>query len=252
MLTLGRADGSVRWEREPAVCGYRRFSHKSTRLDREIPVPICSSPAVVTGAGVVVGSFDGRVRFLSRNLDKVFWERRLDSSLYASVVVDQTRQTVVVAATSGLVACFNLRGHALWSTHTGVRLYATPTVLPGSGVLVLAAFGSRCLGLDLATGSQLFDRELPQPWHAATGGSAAHRDPYASPAATANGDVIVCCAEHTLCLAPDGTQLWRQETGHAIRASPVALHAVERGRDLPGRRTLPLPRQTHRCGQGRG
>lgn len=227
VLADRRVDTAVCWEREPAVCGYRRFSHSSSRLDRAVPVPICSSPAVVTGVGVVVGSYDGRVRLLSRNLDKVFWEHRLDSPIYAALVVDQARRTVVVAATSGLVTCFDLRGRAVWSTRLDTPVYATPTVLPDSGVLVVATFGSRCFGLDVATGSHLFARDLPRPWHAAAGGSAAHRDPYASPAATASGDVIICCAEHVLCLAPDGTQLWTQETGHAVRASPAVVHAVD-------------------------
>ena len=114
----------------------------------------------------------------------------------------------------------------MWHADTGVQLYATPTVLPGSDVLVLAGFGSRCLGLELATGRQVFDRELPRPWHAAIGGSAAHRDPYASPAATADGTVVLGCAEHLLCLAPDGSELWRRELGAAVRSSPAAVHAV--------------------------
>lgn len=227
VLTVGDVDASVRWDVEPAVCGYRMFAHRNTRLDREVAVPLCSSPAVVTGAGVVVAGFDGRVRFLDRNLDRVFWEHRLDSPVYASLVVDQVRRTIVVAATGGHLTCLDLRGRVVWSVELGVRIYATPTVLPGSGVLVVAAFDSVCVGLDIATGKRLFDVALPRPWAAATGGSAAHRDPYASPAATADGDAIVCCAEHTLCLAPDGTRRWVRETGHAIRASPVALHALQ-------------------------
>lgn len=227
VLDLRPATGRLHWDREPAVCGYQRFGHHSVTADREIAVPVCACPAVITGAGVVVACFDGRVRFFDRSLEKVSWERRLGSPVYSSIVVDQARRTVLVAAIGGRVACYDLRGRPVWCTDTGVRFYATPTVLPESDILVLAGFGSRCLGLELATGKRVFERELPQPWHAATGGSAAHRDPYPSPAATADGNVIVCCAEHVLCLAPDGTELWRREIGHAVRASPAALHAVD-------------------------
>jgi outer membrane protein assembly factor BamB len=201
-----------------------RYENKT--LARTVAVPISASPAVVTGAGVIVGSFDGYLRFFNRELSKVFWERRLDSPVYASLVVDVRRQRVVVAATSGLVTCFDLRGRPVWSTKLDIPVYATPTVLPESGVLVIAGFGSRCTGLRLDTGEPVFDRELPRPWHAAHGGSAAHRDPYASPVTTEADTVIVCCAEHVLCLASDGTELWRQEIGHAIKASPAALHGT--------------------------
>lgn len=226
VLDLKPGTGAPQWEREPAVCGYRRLYHDSSSAGRAIPVPVSASPAVVTGVGAVAASFDGWVRLFDRDLTTVYWERRLDSPVYSSLVVDQERRTVLVAATSGRVACFDLRGQTVWHTDTGVQLYATPTVLPESGVLVLAGFGSRCLGLELATGRQLFDRELPRPWHAAIGGSAAHRDPYASPVATAEGNVVLGCAEHVLCLAADGSQLWRRELGSAVRASPAALHAV--------------------------
>jgi outer membrane protein assembly factor BamB len=227
LVIEGKAGSAARWLKEPAVCGYCRLSHQGKDSARvAVPVPVCATPIIVAGAGVIVASYDGRVRFYSRNLDKVFWERRLESSIYASLLVDPRRQTVVIAATSGLVACFNLRGGLVWSATTQHPIYATPTLLPASDVLLIAAFNSRCIGLELGTGKKVFDQKLPQPWYSAYDGSAAHRDPYASPAATVSGDVIVCCAEEVFCFAPDGTIKWRQAVGQCIRASPVALHAI--------------------------
>jgi outer membrane protein assembly factor BamB len=223
LVLPGQAGSASGWDREPVVCGYQHLSHP---LEQPLPVPVSASPAVVTGAGVIVGSYDGHVRFYDRTLSKVYWKRRMDGPVYASLILDPARRRVVVAATSGLVACFDLRGGLAWSAQTGVPLYATPTVLPGSDVLVLAGFRSRCIGLRLETGAEVFDRELPRPWHARHGGVAAYRDPYASPATTEADTAIVCCAEHVLCLAPDGTELWRHEAGHAIKASPAALHAT--------------------------
>ncbi|GAA2740240.1 PQQ-binding-like beta-propeller repeat protein [Kitasatospora cinereorecta] len=221
----GAADpASVRWTDEPIVCGYRRLEHENPRLGGKIPVPVSASPAVVPGIGVVLATDDGRVRLFDRTLEKVYWERRMDSSVYASLVVDPGRRHVVVVATSGLVACFDLRGTLVWSARAGAPVCATPTILPDTDVLVLATFHGRCVGLRLATGEQVFERRLPDPWHAAHGGTASYRDPYASPATTEDGNVVVCCAEHVLCLAPDGTELWRQEVGTGIKASPVALH----------------------------
>jgi outer membrane protein assembly factor BamB len=218
---------SVNWLKEPAVCGYRRLIYENKNLAQPVPVPVCSTPAVITGVGAVVGSYDGHIRLYSRTMDKVYWDRRLDSPLYASLVVDVGRRTIVTAATSGLVVCFDLRGNLVWSTNVGFPIYATPTVLPHADVLVIAAFHSRCIGLNLETGKKLFEQNLPEPWQAPYGGSAVHRDPYASPVSTASGNVIVCCAEHVLSFAPDGTKLWQQEIGHSIKASPVALAKVD-------------------------
>lgn len=196
VLTLkGSARVPVNWSSEPAVCGFRRFSHEMEGAD-SIAVPLCASPAVVTGAGVVMAGYDGRVSFLNRNLEKVFWTQRLDGPVYASLVVDAERRTVIAATTTGRVACFGLRGEAFWSIRLGVPVYATPTILHDSGALVVAAFHSRCFGISLDTGVVLFERSLPQPWHAEFGGSAVHRDPYASPVTTEDGNAILCCAEH--------------------------------------------------------
>ncbi|MBB4981692.1 MULTISPECIES: outer membrane protein assembly factor BamB family protein [Streptomyces] len=199
------------------------MTYNSRSLDRAVDVPVSATPAVVPGAGVVVASDDGYVRFHNTDLSKVYWQRRLNSAVYASLVVDPDRRRILVAATSGLITCFDLRGTLVWATDIGRQVFATPAPMPAARILFVAAFGGRVFGLDLATGRILFERAVPQPWHTAHGGSAAHRDPYASPAVTAGGNAVVCCAEHVLCFAPDGTELWRRELGHSLKASPVAL-----------------------------
>jgi len=221
-----KEDGSAKWLKEPAVCGYTFLTHKTKGSNAEIPVPVCSTPAVVVGAGVVVAGYDGRIRFYNRALDKTFWIRKLHSPVYASLTTDPSRNTVVVATTAGLVACVDLRGHLVWSLDTQVPIYATPAILSQSDTLVVAAFNSRLIGLELGTGKKVFDLELPEPWHSGYGGSAANRDPYASPTVMAEDTVIICCAEHVLAFRPDGTELWRREIGHSIRASPAALNAL--------------------------
>jgi outer membrane protein assembly factor BamB len=227
VLPAGRAaSGPVAWSSEPAVCGYQRLTYHNDTLGRTIPVPVSASPAVITGVGVLVGSDDGHVRLYDRTLSRIYWQRRLDSAIYASLVVDPARRRVVVAATSGLVTCFDLRGTLSWSARMDTPVFATPLVLPQHDLLVVAAFGGHCSGLALDSGRLVFDRRLPAPWHAAHGGSAAFRDPYASPVATAAGSVIVCAGEHVLCLDPDGSERWRHDTGQAIKASPVSLRAT--------------------------
>lgn len=223
LVLPGGAAGRWHWDHEPIVSGHRRITYDNPKLG-PVPVPVSATPAVIDGLGVVVASDDGFVRCYNRSLTKVYWTRRLNSGVYASLVVDAERGRIVVAGTAGLVVCFDLRGTMVWATEVGWPVFATPVVLPGADVLVVATFHSRCVGLDLATGERLFERELPRPWHAEHGGVASHRDPYASPVATVDGNVVVCCAEHVVCLAQDGTDVWRTEVGHGIKASPAALH----------------------------
>nr|WP_320782033.1 PQQ-binding-like beta-propeller repeat protein [Streptomyces sp. CRN 30] len=215
-----------RWDHEPVVAGHRTLTYHNRTLDRTVPVSVSATPALIAGVGPVVASDDGQVRLYSRDLSKVYWERRMDSAVYASPVLAPAGRHVVVAATSGLIACFDLRGGLVWSVKPATPVFATPTLLPGSGVLLVSAFHSRCTGLDVRTGAVVFERTLPQPWHAAHGGSASYRDPYAGPVGTAEGTAVVACAEHVLCLAPDGTELWRAEAGASVRATPAALHAT--------------------------
>ncbi|MBM0275410.1 outer membrane protein assembly factor BamB family protein [Micromonospora tarensis] len=220
----GRAGEPVDWTAEPAVCGHRRMRYDNRTLGRSIAVPVSATPAVVAGVGVVAASDDGFVRLLDPTLRKEYWRIRLTSSVYASLVVDRRRRHVVVAATNGELACVDLRGRLVWSATAGAPVCATPTVLPAADLLVVAAFHSRCLAVDLGTGRVVFEHALPRPWHAEHDGVASYRDAYASPAATAAGTAIVCCAEHVLCLGSDGTERWRTELGHPVKASPVALH----------------------------
>jgi outer membrane protein assembly factor BamB len=216
--------GQVHWGREPIVCGHRMLTFDHPHGGPPLQVPVSATPAVIGGVGVVVAADDGSVRLFSRGLAKVYWQRKLDSPVYASLVVDTTREHIVVAGTNGRVTCLDLRGALVWTVDAGAPVFATPTVVPDADLLVVATFHGRCVGLDLGTGARRFTVSLPEPWHAAHGGSASHRDPYASPAVTAAGDIIVCCAEHVLCLAPDGTTVWRREIGAGVKASPVALH----------------------------
>ncbi|MEU1513188.1 PQQ-binding-like beta-propeller repeat protein [Streptomyces sp. NPDC005811] len=215
----------VLWDREPAVCGYRRLSYR-TSIGEDIPVPVCATPAVVGAAGVVVGSYDGWVRLYTPDLADVCWEHRLPAPVYAPLLVDQTRSTVLATAVDGTVVCFGLDGDVVWRTRVDASIYATPTVLPEADLLVVAGFGSRLAGLDLGTGEQAFARGLPSPWHAGAGGSAAVRDPYASPLALPGGDFVVGCAEHALRLTAAGNQVWLRDIGHSVRASPAFAAAT--------------------------
>jgi outer membrane protein assembly factor BamB len=226
LIFPGPDAGTFDWGLEPAVCGYRKLTYDNRSLERTVNVPVSASPAVVSGLGVVVASDDGYLRFFDAPLRREFWHRRLDSSIYASIVVDQEKQRVIVAATSGLIQCVDLRGTLVWTAHADGQICATPVTIAKSQVVVFPVFPGRCLGIDLDSGEQVFDRPVPAPWYAAHGAIAGHRDPYASPVPTEHDDVIVCSGETVLCLDAEGTHRWCRDIGSTMKASPVVSAAT--------------------------
>jgi len=208
------------------VCGLRKLTYFNRTREQTIDVPISATPAGVASVGIVVASDDGYIRFYRSDLDKVFWERRVSSGVYASLIVDPVRKWVVVATTNGLIVALDLRGNVQWSVETKTSICATPLLLPDADILVVAGFGARCFGFDMPTGNRVFERTLPPPWHTDYGGKAAHRDPYASPVTTSGSTFVLCCAEQVLAFAADGTELWRSDAGHSVKASPAFLEST--------------------------
>ena len=223
-LVLGTGSArSVRWDKEPALCGYAKLTHFSERLKREIAVPVCATPLVVLGKGAIVGSYDGRVRLFSEDLSGTIWEDRMSAAIYSTPVAVGVRGIAIVASTNGEVIALSPDGKRLWRAELGSPVYASPTFLPQADIAVFCCFGGRCFGVNVEDGTIEFARDLPRPWSSAFGGKAAHRDPYASPVATDLGHVVVCCADSVICFASDGALLWRRDLDAAIRASPMFL-----------------------------
>jgi len=219
--------GLFDWGAEPAVCGYRKLTYENRTLKQTVNVPVSASPAVISGLGAVVASDDGYVRLFDAPLRREFWHRRLDSSIYASVVVDQVNRSVVVAGTGGQLQCVDLRGKLIWTAHAEGQICATPVIVGDARVLVVPVFPGRCVGIAVETGEVVFDRPVPTPWYAAHGGVAGHRDPYASPLPTADGRAVVCGGETVLCVDTQGVESWRRDVGATMKASPVFSSATD-------------------------
>lgn len=216
-------DAAVDWHVEPAVVGHRRLVHRRTSGD-EIVVPICSTPAIIGSAGIVLAGYDGVVRFLDPTLTKEYWSTRLRAGVYAPIVVDPRGPGVLVGCIDGTVFRLGLKGALEWSVPLGgLPIYPAPLVLAAPRLLVVATYHGRCFGLDLDDGSMRFDLKLPQPWQVAKGGLAAWRDPYASPVATTDETFVQCCAESALLIDARGTILWEHVVAAPIRASPVFI-----------------------------
>jgi outer membrane protein assembly factor BamB len=215
----------VDWKTEPVVSSYVRLLYKHPRSGADIPVPVCSTPAIITNVGVVVAGYDGGVRLFSPDLQKLYWQLKLRQPVYASVVFDSERHRIIVSDTSGMVVSLNLSGEVIWTASLGSAIYATPAVLPGPDILAVACFEGRCAGVNLASGQIVFEAVLPKPWFAKVAPVVARRDPYASPVASPTGHILICAADTVSNLDPTGQVSWRRVLNGTIRSSPVVLAA---------------------------
>lgn len=209
------------WRRQPAVVDFRRFRRFAPAQEREVDVPVSATPAIIEGVGVVIATDDGHVRLFASDLSHMFWERRLSASIYASLVVDAEARRVIVCDTAGLVCAFDLRGRLVWSFKAGGAIRATPALDRASGILVAAAFGHRMVGLSLDSGARLFEVDATRPWHAAIGGLASDRNPYASPVTTIGGASVFCSGEQVTLIDVTGSVLWQRSRPAEISASPI-------------------------------
>jgi len=75
--------------------------------------------------------------------------------------------------------------------------------------------------LSAETGEERLRLDLPEPWAARHGGSAAFRDPYASPISVAGERIMVPCAEQVVCFDVSGRELWTRSVGASVRSSPA-------------------------------
>lgn len=222
VISTHGAPSDMRWGSEPAVFAYRKLTAIHRVTGEETSVPINASQAIIRGIGVISASDDGMVRFWDSALRKVYWERKLNDRVYASLTVDHLRERILVATTSGLVCSLTLRGEVAWARHVDLAVFATPVVDQVSDALHVATFESTCTGLDLATGNVRYRTALTTPWHHPDG-LTSHRDIYASPVVTASSKTIVCAGEHVVAVSPDGNVDWDVDLAVTVRASPLLV-----------------------------
>ncbi|WP_299694187.1 PQQ-like beta-propeller repeat protein [uncultured Tateyamaria sp.] len=216
----------IDWCHEPVLCGHRRMRFYNAKLQRDIAAPISATPTIIRRAGVIVASDDGYVRFFDPMLSKAYWEHRLNAGVYASLVVDDDREAVIVVTTKGEAVVFGYKGDIRWQADVGVPVFATPALSPGADVLAIAGFHHQAIGFSLATGERLYQSDLPPPWGKAFGALAAFRNPYASPVITDGGMAIHCSGHSVVALDRDGARCWVTELPADIKASPVLLESL--------------------------
>lgn len=218
------ANHRVNWLKEPVVCGYRKLNYFNKKQAIQVDVPISATPAVVDGIGIIAATDDGFLRFFSADLSRVYWERRLPASVYASLVVDSKRKHIIVCTTSGIVTCFNMAGMMIWLVNLEYPIFATPAIDVKMDLLSIATFHHRGYILSLETGQQYYTADLIPPWYHKNG-LVSYRNPYASPAMTAEGNSLFCSGEYVILISASGEKLWCNGLNEDIKASPIYIES---------------------------
>ncbi len=222
VLGTWERNAALRWDVEPIVVGHRRLTTKHLIQETMVAVPISASVASVPAVGVIVASDDGWIRLWSQSLEKIYWERRVDSSVYASLIVDHANECVIVVSTRGLACSFTLRGELVWAQQLERAVFATPVIDSFRNVVHIATFGSRCVGLDVETGAEVYRVDTPQPWFESFG-LAGHRDIYASPVVSPASVLVLAAGEHVVGITDEGRIAWSVDLDVSIKASPVLV-----------------------------
>lgn len=214
--------GGYDWWVEPALAGYSRLEHAGKSDDKAIPVPVCATPAILPGVGVIVGAYDGTVRLFDPLFEKTFWTRRLFAPIYAPLLWLPEGDRVIVADTRGTVVCFSLKGAEIWTLMLDKPVYPAMEVLRGTGRIFVCCFDGELTVIDADKGDIVAQAQLPRPWFAERAPRAGHRDPYASPIQIGPDRVLVSAANTLTAFDCAGEVVWRHVGKAQYRASPTA------------------------------
>lgn len=210
------------WRVEPALAGYARLEHRNKTNGNIIPVPVCATPAVLPGVGVMVAGYDGTVRLFDQLFEKAYWVRQLTAPIYAPLLCLPGGDQVVTADISGNVTCFSLRGDVIWTCTLDKPVYPAMEILRESGRIFVCCFDGEMTVLDSESGGIVAQASLPRPWFAERAPKAGHRDPYASPIQVGPDRVLVSAADTVTAFDGEGEVLWRYVGTAQFRASPTA------------------------------
>lgn len=220
-IALSVKTTDIHWRKEPALSGDIRWTHTTAGVDH--PVPLCAAPLAVSGVGVVVAGYDGRICFYDPTLSRQYWSLQLSAPIYASIVALPASQTFLVCDTKGGCLRVNLKGTVLWKQSMKAPIYGTLCADEKNGSVYIAAFGDYLFHLDIDTGNILNSRTLAAPWFKTVAPKPASRNPYVGPILIGDARVLTTSGGTLEVFNATLERIWSHSLKAIMRATP-AVH----------------------------
>lgn len=224
LRTRGGSSVDCDFASEPQVTAALRL-RDTTKEGRKIDVGLPATP-LVTEHALILAAEDGTIRALAHDLKHQLWKKTFSSRFYASPILVPQTDLFVIASYAGDVHAIDLQGNVRWSRALSARVYGTPAVAAGRVYVPVA--GHRLVGLHLQSGELEWTLGLPAPWYAheaLVGG----KDPYSSVSLTDAGHAILAAGDHIVAVDQHGREMWRLQTGAAVRGTPALDYGTGSG-----------------------
>jgi len=216
------------WDFEPIVSNYKKITYQNQTMNKEFNVPISATPIIVPGHGVIVCSDEGYIRFFKEDFSEIFWELRAKEDIYSTPIFDSPGFAFIVSTSKGNIFKIDLNGNILWHTNLKNPIYGVGKICYRTNNIYLSGFNQKGHILNNKTGKEKKRIDLPSPWYNNFPTVAGHRDPYAGPALTKEGNVLFTNGEFLTCVSSEGEILWKNNITHIVKSTP----AVSFTRDL--------------------
>jgi len=120
--------------------------------------PVETSPLLIDGRDLVVGTWDGRLLRINGRSGRIQWTQRLDGAVKGAAALSD-RDTIIVGDYSGAVWSLHKRtGRVMWRAAAGARFYGGPAVV--GNYVVIGDVGGEVIALHTANGRERWRRSM--------------------------------------------------------------------------------------------
>ena len=208
---------NVNWQKTPCVSRYRHLRTQPKGYDKQIDIPISSSP-VVFGSQIIIASEDGRIRSL-RDFIQDDWVVRCNASFYSSPIL-MGQHSILAVTTLGLAVRVDLTGQIIWSRKLSDGNLGSPAYSESTGQVYVPLLNHKLVCLNSETGLICWQVDLSRPWFSKMS-RIGYREPYSSVAVDSSGFVVIPCGEAVNSYTPEGQLNWTLRTDDVIKGTPA-------------------------------